>query len=104
MDRTAIREQAATRMRLIEERFINHVPAEAQSYWLLCYLIAEGFRSYFLNYSLLPIEADDAAAGRSLMNWGPLSLFEQDVLHFLDIKIREQESAYERKKRISLVE
>lgn len=104
MDKTGIRERAITRMRFIEERFTDHVPVEAQSYWRLCYLIADGFRSYFESYGLLPVDAEDAEAGRSLMRWGPLSHFERDVLRLLAIRIGEEATSNSNRKRISLVD
>lgn len=85
---------AYQRLSQIEERFSHlHVPFEIQAYWLLNFIISEGFTSYFSSYGLMPIDLGDANDGRQELGLGQLSLFERDVLSLLEERIDQAESS-----------
>lgn len=103
MNKEEIRRQAYSRMILIEEQFTGFVPPDAQAYWLLNYLIAEGVRRYIDAYGLSPISVDAASSGRNHIGLGPLSAFEKDTIQFLNSMIEKEERTYERRNRFEIV-
>lgn len=103
MNKDEIRNKAYQRMTAIEDRCGAYVNPDAQAYWLLNFLIAEGFSSFFSSYGLLPIHRGDAGDGKENLRLGPLSAFEVDTLNLLNKKIQEQEELYERRKQIQLI-
>lgn len=84
MNKEEVQKQAYFRMTRIEELYSDHVPASAQSYWRLNYLIAEGLGAYVASYGMLPIHLEDASDGRYELGLGALSQFERDVIRFLN--------------------
>jgi hypothetical protein len=95
MKKESIQRMAYQRMTKIEELCSHgHVAVSMRAYWLLNLIVAEGFRSYFESYGLLPIHHRDANDGRQSLGMGQLSQFERDVLGLLSQKIQARETSH----------
>ncbi len=103
MTKEKVRQLAIQRMAQIEDQFSDYICPEAQSYYLLQFLIVNSVRGYTEAHGLYPLDLEACIQGKEICGFGGLSFFEKDCVSFLNQIIDEQESKNQHRRSISLV-